>query len=77
MKLDDFLKEKAFSKYKNGIDRIKEDFINSGYERFLCRQTLVEWDDAKKTDIKEINAEKYVVNKNVASFIKQFSKIQI
>lgn len=48
MKLDDFLKEKAFSKYKNGIDRIKEDFINSGYERFLCRQTLVEWDDAKK-----------------------------
>lgn len=76
MKLDDFLKEKAFSKYKNGIDRIKEDFINSGYERFLCRQTLVEWDDAKKTDIKEINAEKYVVNKNVASFIKQFSNIQ-
>lgn len=76
MKLDIFLKEKAFSKYKNGIERIKDDFIISGYERFLWRQTLVEWDDASKTAKKEMNAKKYVVNKNVQNFLKQFSDVQ-
>ncbi|MDO4275454.1 MAG: hypothetical protein Q4D16_17440 [Eubacteriales bacterium] len=76
MKLDDFLKEKAFSKYKDGIDKIKDDFISSGYERFLWRKTLVEWDDASKTVKKEMNAKKYVVNENVQNFINQFACLQ-
>ena len=76
MKLDDFLEERAFSKYRNGIDRIKDDFINSGYERFLWRKTLAEWDDASKTAKKEMTAKRYTINKNVKKFIKQFSGIQ-
>lgn len=75
MKLDDFLKEKAFLKYKNGIERIKKDFIISGYERFLWRQTLVEWDDASKTTNKEKNAKGYTINKHIQNFINQFSDI--
>lgn len=76
MKLNDFLEEKYFSKYKVGIEKIKNDFIHSGYERFLCRQTLVEWDDASKTIKKEKEAEGYIVNKYVQDFIEQFSNIK-
>lgn len=76
MKLNLFLKQKAFLKYNNGIERIKDDFINSGYERFLFRETLVEWDDAKKTFQKEMNSDEYTVNKYVQNFINQFSNIK-
>ena len=74
MNLDDFLKEKAFSKYKIGIEKIKDDFIKSGYEKFLWRQTLKEWDDAKKTTLEE-NEYEYVINKYVQNFLNQFSNI--
>lgn len=67
MNLNEFLKEEAFSKYNVGIEKIKDDFIESGYEKFLWRQTLKEWDDAKKTILEE-NSYKYVVNKYVQSF---------
>lgn len=76
MDLNVFLEEKSFSKYKVGIEKIKSDFIFSGYERFLWRQTLVEWDDASKTTKKEMDAEKYVVNRYVQNFIEQFSDIK-
>lgn len=76
MKLDDFLNEKAFSKYKNGIEKIKKDFINSGYERFLWRKTLEEWDDVSKTYKKEMNSERFLINKYIENFIEQFSYIQ-
>lgn len=76
MKLDDFLNEKAFSKYKNGIEKIKKDFINSGYERFLWRKILEEWDDVSKTYKKEMNSERFLINKYIENFIEQFSYIQ-
>ena len=72
MNLNEFLKEEAFSKYNVGIEKIKDDFIESGYEKFLWRQTLKEWDDAKKTILEE-NSYKYVVNKYVQSFLEQFN----
>lgn len=74
MNLNEFLKEEAFSKYNVGIEKIKDDFIESGYEKFLWRQTLKEWDDAKKTILEE-NSYKYVVNKYVQSFLEQFNNI--
>ena len=74
MNLDDFLKVEAFSKYNVGIEKIKEDFIKSGYEKFLWRQTLKDWDDAKKTTLKE-KEYKYVINKYVQNFLKQFDNI--
>lgn len=35
MDLDKFLKHKSFSKYKNGIEEIREEFIDEGCEKFL------------------------------------------
>ena len=75
MKLEKFLQVNSFSKYKTGIEKIKDDFIESGYERFLWRETVVEWDDAKRTTRKEIEVESYVSNDLTNRFINQFSDI--
>lgn len=76
MKLDRFLEEDAFSKYQIGIEKIKNDFISLGYERYLWRKTLEEWEDAKKTNEKENKSDAFVVNELVQDFINQFTIIQ-
>ena len=75
MKLDDFFKDKSNLKYVNGIDRIKDDFIISGYERFLCRDLVTLRNDILKTDLKEINENNYIINNCVRKFLEQFSSV--
>ena len=77
MELDKFLRDKSFAKYKSGIEKIRDDFINSGYERFLWRKTLDEWNDATKTTDKESKSNNYIVNYYVKNFIEQFSNIDV
>lgn len=68
--LELFLKE--FPKYSHGIERIREDFIKSGYEKFLWRETPDEWTCMKETS-KKVSTYKHFPHDRVLEFLNQFS----
>lgn len=71
IQLDDFLNNKAFKKYKNGIQRIEQDFKDSGYEIFLWKPFLEEYDCMKATTAKT-QGYNHIPNKYISPFLEQF-----
>ncbi len=69
--LDDFLKQNSFKKYRNGIERIKSDFVQSGYEKFLWKPFMDELSCMQVTTAKT-NSFKHKPSVYVTQFIQQF-----
>ena len=76
VKLDKFLLNKSFQHYRNGIELIKDDFIDSNYERFLWRETLEELRSRKETSRLILSAGELETNSFVTQFLEQFKKHQ-
>lgn len=73
MKLNDFLLNKSFEHYSNGIDLIRDDFVSCGYERFLWRETLEEFQSREETTKRMLAEGELAPNKLVNDFLSQFS----
>lgn len=75
MKLDDFLKEKAFQKYNREIDAISREFIDMGCEKFLWRNFREEKNSMEKTKIFFENMIGFHENSYISLFMNQFNGI--
>lgn len=75
MKLDDFIKEKAFKKYANGIDSIREEFETKGYEKFLWRKYSEESFSKKQTTEFIMHDGEFIPNANIVKFLEQFNNV--
>ena len=69
--LKKFLSNESFKKYSNGIEKIEGDFIASGYERFLWKPTLAEFECMRIT-LEKVAKHKHIVNERITSFMEQF-----
>ena len=75
MKLDDFLKEPAFSIYKKEIDEYREDFIKAGCEKFLWPQFSDQKAAMEYTRSLGKQRGKIDIHPNIISFMKGMEKI--
>ena len=74
MNFEYFLNKEKNKYRKKQLENISDDFINSNYERYLLRSEKEINHDANKTTLKNIDAEKYIINRYVNDFINQFSE---
>ena len=76
MKIDDFLKVKAFEHYKNGIETIRDDFVARKYERFLWKSFQEEFEGRAETTRKMSSCTDVSNNIYITSFLNQFTELE-
>ena len=76
MEINAFLGFKNFKHYENGFEQIKEDFVQSGYERLLWRSSLEEFNSREITSkLITDSLQGRKVNPYVKAFLDQFNKV--
>ena len=75
MKIDDFLKEPAFSKYEREVQQFRDEFISEGCEAFLWTSHADEFEAKEYTVALAQKRGNVKISPHIAKFMDQFSCI--